>query len=101
MPHLELAHRLPEPVHPPDDRARFEQIVARHHRRLRQVAVAVTGDPDAVEDVLQEAYYRAYRRRRGASRARTARRSGSTASSTTARSTRSAAAAGGARCLPT
>lgn len=62
MAHLELAHRLPETVPPPDDRARFEQIVARHHRRLRQVAVAVTGDPDAVEDVLQEGYYRAYRR---------------------------------------
>src|SRR4051812_12707484 len=55
-------HVTEPPTAPPDDRARFEQIVARHHRKLRLVAVAVTADANAVEDVLQEAYYRAYRR---------------------------------------
>lgn len=50
------------PLAPPDERARFEAIVAAHHRRLRRVAAAVTADPNAVDDVLQEAYYRAYRR---------------------------------------
>ena len=53
----------PEPsVTAPDDRARFERIVDAHHRRLRRVAAAVTADANAVDDVLQEAYYRAYRR---------------------------------------
>jgi RNA polymerase sigma-70 factor (ECF subfamily) len=63
MPEPALRLHLGEaPVPPPDDRARFEQIVARHHRRLRLVAVTVTGDGNTVDDVLQEAYYRAYRR---------------------------------------
>lgn len=63
MPDPALRLHVREPaVSPPDDRARFEQIVARHHRRLRIVAVTVTGDAAVVEDVLQEAYYKAYRR---------------------------------------
>lgn len=46
----------------PDDRARFQAIVEAHHRRLRRVAATVTGDANAVDDVLQEAYVRAYRK---------------------------------------
>jgi RNA polymerase sigma-70 factor (ECF subfamily) len=47
---------------PPTDRDRFEQILERHHRRLRRVVVGVVGDPDRVDDVLQEAYLKAYAR---------------------------------------
>lgn len=41
---------------------RFERIVQRHHGRLRRVATGMLADADRVEDVLQEAYLRAYRR---------------------------------------
>jgi len=46
----------------PTERGRFEQILGRHHRRLRRVVAGVLGDPDRVDDVLQEAYLKAYRR---------------------------------------
>jgi RNA polymerase sigma-70 factor (ECF subfamily) len=49
-------------VDPPTDRARFEQMLDRHHRRLRKVVAGVIADPDRVDDVLQEAYYNAYRK---------------------------------------
>ena len=49
-------------LEPPTDRARFEEILNRHHRRLRRVVAGVIADPDRVDDVLQEAYYKAFRR---------------------------------------
>jgi RNA polymerase sigma-70 factor, ECF subfamily len=49
-------------VGPPSDRDRFEQILERHHRRLRRVVVGILGDPNRVDDVLQEAYLKAYAR---------------------------------------
>jgi RNA polymerase sigma-70 factor, ECF subfamily len=49
-------------VRAPSQRARFEQILNRHHRRLRRVVAGVIADPDRVDDVLQEAYIKAYRR---------------------------------------
>ena len=49
-------------IEPPTDRARFEQVLARHHRRLRRVACGIVADPNRVEDVLQEAYLKAYRK---------------------------------------
>ena len=49
-------------VDPPSDRARFEQMLNRHHRKLRRVVAGVIADPDRVDDVLQEAYYKAYRK---------------------------------------
>src|SRR3954465_1735214 len=49
-------------VDPPTDRARFEQILNRHHRRLRKVVAGVIADLNRVDDVLQEAYYNAYRK---------------------------------------
>jgi RNA polymerase sigma-70 factor, ECF subfamily len=49
-------------LEPPTDRARFEELLNRHHRRLRRVVAGVIADPDRVDDVLQEAYYKAYRR---------------------------------------
>jgi RNA polymerase sigma-70 factor, ECF subfamily len=36
--------------------------VQRHHARLRRVTAGMLSDPDRVDDVLQEAYLRAYRR---------------------------------------
>lgn len=44
------------------DRRRFEALVERHAGRLRGVAFAMLGVPEAVDDVLQEAFVRAYRR---------------------------------------
>jgi RNA polymerase sigma-70 factor, ECF subfamily len=62
-----LAERLSPPA--PDGHApapgsehRFERIVQRHHTRLRRVATGILGGPDRVDDVLQEAYLKAYRR---------------------------------------
>ncbi|HVH52391.1 MAG TPA: sigma-70 family RNA polymerase sigma factor [Gaiellaceae bacterium] len=47
---------------PPTDRGRFESILDRHHRRLRRVVAGMIGDANRVDDVLQEAYLKAYRR---------------------------------------
>ncbi len=44
------------------DHDRFEQLVRRHHRRLRRAVAGIVGDPHRVDDVLQEAYLKAYRR---------------------------------------
>jgi RNA polymerase sigma-70 factor (ECF subfamily) len=41
---------------------RFEELVRRHHARLRRVVAGVVGDPHRVDDVLQEAYLKAYRK---------------------------------------
>jgi len=46
----------------PSERARFEQILNRHHSKLRRVVAGVIADPDRVDDVLQEAYLKAFRR---------------------------------------
>lgn len=46
----------------PTDRGRLESILDRHHRRLRRVVVGMIGDANRVDDVLQEAYLKAYRR---------------------------------------
>lgn len=65
-----LSERFPRPepsgLHPGFEYGgggRFERIVQRHHARLRHVAAAMlVSDPGCVDDVLQEAYLRAYRR---------------------------------------
>jgi RNA polymerase sigma-70 factor, ECF subfamily len=46
----------------PGAHGRFERIVQRHHARLRRAAAGMLSDPQRVDDVLQEAYLRAYRR---------------------------------------
>lgn len=46
---------------PPTDRSRFERILDRHHRRLRRVCVGMVG-ADRADDVLQDAYLKAYLR---------------------------------------
>ncbi|HVS85692.1 MAG TPA: sigma-70 family RNA polymerase sigma factor [Gaiellaceae bacterium] len=49
-------------VSPEGEHRRFERIVKRHHARLRRVAAGVLDERDRVDDVLQEAYLKAYRR---------------------------------------
>lgn len=41
---------------------RFEMLLERHETRLRRVAYGMLGDPSRVDDVLQEALLRAYRK---------------------------------------
>lgn len=43
-------------------RARFEELVDRHEPRLRGVVFAMIRDRDRVDDVLQDAFVRAYRK---------------------------------------
>lgn len=45
----------------PDERQRFEQILARHHRRLRGAVAGILAGREGVDDVLQDAYLKAYR----------------------------------------
>jgi RNA polymerase sigma-70 factor, ECF subfamily len=49
-------------VAPPDDRARFERLLDRHDRRLRRFVAGIVADRHRCDDVLQEAYLKAYRR---------------------------------------
>jgi RNA polymerase sigma-70 factor, ECF subfamily len=46
---------------PPTERARFERMFDRHHRRLRRLVAGLIADRDRVDDVLQEAYLKAFR----------------------------------------
>ena len=46
----------------PDDRERFEQLLAQYDRRLRRFAAGLVADRARLDDVLQEAYLKAYRR---------------------------------------
>lgn len=41
---------------------RFERLLDRHESRLRRVAYGMLGDPARVDDVLQEAFVKAYRK---------------------------------------
>jgi RNA polymerase sigma-70 factor (ECF subfamily) len=41
-------------------RRRFENLLDRHEARLRRVAYGMLGDPHRVDDVLQEAFLKAY-----------------------------------------
>jgi len=59
---LDRFRRDEESQAPPSDRARFERLLDRHHRRLRRVVCGILTEPDRVEDVLQEAYLKAYRK---------------------------------------
>jgi RNA polymerase sigma-70 factor (ECF subfamily) len=42
-------------------RRRFETLLERHEAKLRRVAFGLIGDPNRVDDVLQEALLKAYR----------------------------------------
>lgn len=52
---------LPHPGHGPDATGRFERMVQRHHARLRRLAASALDNSDRVDDVMQEAYLKAYR----------------------------------------
>jgi RNA polymerase sigma-70 factor (ECF subfamily) len=43
------------------DRSAFAQLVRRHHRRVRGLAILLVPDAHAAEDVIQETFLRAYR----------------------------------------
>jgi len=47
-------------------RRRFENLLDRHESRLRRVAYGMLGDANRVDDVLQEAFLKAYRKLPGA-----------------------------------
>ena len=53
--------RRDEAVTAPSDRRRLEQLLARHHAYLRRAAAGVLVDTDRLDDVLQEAYLKAFR----------------------------------------
>jgi RNA polymerase sigma-70 factor (ECF subfamily) len=55
------SHTLAEARHALSRRQRFENLLDRHETRLRRVAHGMLGDRDAVDDVLQEAFIKAYR----------------------------------------
>ena len=58
-----FARQEPErPRFAPESGHRFERIVQRHHARLRRAAAGMIADRDRVDDVLQEAYLKAYKR---------------------------------------
>lgn len=42
-------------------RRRFENLLDRHEARLRRVAYGMLGDAHSVDDVLQDAFFKAYR----------------------------------------
>ena len=46
-----------------DDLAAFEAFFARHRGLIQRTAFALTGDPQAAEEVLQDTFVRAYRHR--------------------------------------
>lgn len=60
---LETAHVVQQRlIEAPGKRSRFEMILERHNRRLRRVVAGTICDANRVDDVLQEAYLKAYRR---------------------------------------
>jgi RNA polymerase sigma-70 factor (ECF subfamily) len=42
-------------------RRRFENLLDRHEGRLRRLALGMIGDPNSVDDVLQDAFVKVYR----------------------------------------
>jgi RNA polymerase sigma-70 factor (ECF subfamily) len=42
-------------------RGRFDDVLRRHHAMLRRVAAGVLADVDALDDVMQDAYLKAFR----------------------------------------
>ena len=59
---LDRFREEPPPERPPSERARFERMLDRHHARLRRAVAGMLPRSDRVDDVLQEAYLKAYRR---------------------------------------
>ncbi|HEX6788132.1 MAG TPA: RNA polymerase sigma factor [Gaiellaceae bacterium] len=61
-PTLDEAHARMRAVEAAAKPRRFEMLLERHEARLRRVAYGMLADPSRVDDVLQEALYRAYRK---------------------------------------
>jgi len=61
-PTLDEAHARLLAVEAAAKPRRFETLLQRHEARLRRVAYGMLGDPSRVDDVLQEALFRAYRK---------------------------------------
>jgi RNA polymerase sigma-70 factor (ECF subfamily) len=66
---LRLAARRQDPLYALEaaklaiaPRRRFENLLDRHEPMLRRVALGMLRDPNRVDDVLQEAYLKAYRK---------------------------------------
>jgi len=57
-----MRHRAREMPSAPTAEDRFAGLLDRHHRRLRRFVAGMLLDRDQVDDVLQEAYLRAFRR---------------------------------------
>jgi RNA polymerase sigma-70 factor (ECF subfamily) len=53
--------RRDEAVEAPSNRRRLEELLARHHSYLRRAAAGVLVDTQRLDDVLQEAYLKAFR----------------------------------------
>ena len=53
--------RAQRPASRGSELGRFEDILRRHHASLRRVAAGVLVDADSLDDVLQDAYLKAYR----------------------------------------
>jgi RNA polymerase sigma-70 factor (ECF subfamily) len=62
LPTLDEAHARQRAVEAAAKPRRFEMLLQRHEARLRRVAYGMLADPSRVDDVLQEALYRAYRK---------------------------------------
>lgn len=56
------AHERARAVEAISHRRRFEGLLERHEARLRRVAFGMLGDPHRVDDVLQDAFVKAYRK---------------------------------------
>jgi RNA polymerase sigma-70 factor (ECF subfamily) len=56
-----MAERSEAPVGPADDADAFWAMVQPHDRALRALAYRLVGDRDLMDDVLQDAYLRAFR----------------------------------------
>jgi RNA polymerase sigma-70 factor (ECF subfamily) len=61
-PSLDEAHARLRAIEAAAKPRRFETLLQRHESRLRRVAYGMLADPSRVDDVLQEALYRAYRK---------------------------------------
>lgn len=57
-----IAQRETERHEPPTDHARFDALIRRHHGRLRRFVRGLILERSRVDDVLQEAYVKAYRK---------------------------------------
>jgi RNA polymerase sigma-70 factor (ECF subfamily) len=56
-----LVHERARAVEAISRRRRFENLLDRHEARLRRVVFGMLGDPDRVDDVLQDAFVKVYR----------------------------------------